>query len=80
MPSRAYAPQVLLLSSVARYPSPLATHSVTTSGERCSSPPGGSSTPHDEHILLHKNSKQKQIHRNDAPQTLDVVLIFKDTQ
>ena len=52
VPCRAYTPPVLLSSSVARYLCPLATHSVTTLGERSSSPAGGSSTPHDEHILL----------------------------
>ena len=58
VPGRAYTPPVLLSSSVARYPSPLATHSVTTSGERSSSPAGGSSTPHDEHILLNTLSRR----------------------
>ena len=56
VPGRAYTPPVLLSSSVARYPSPLATHSVTTSGERSLSPAGGSTTPHDQHVLLNTPS------------------------
>jgi len=39
-PRRAYTLPVLPLSSVARYSSPLATHSATTSGVRSSSPAG----------------------------------------
>ena len=58
VPCRVYTPPVLLLSSVARYPSPLATHSATTSGERGSSPAGGLSTPHDEHMLLNTPSRR----------------------
>jgi len=49
-PGRAYTPPVLLSSSVARDPPPLATHSSTTSGVRRSSPAGESSTPHCEDI------------------------------
>ena len=58
MPGRAYTPQVLLSSSVARYLSPLATYSVTTLGERGSSPAGGSSTPHNEHLLVNTPSRR----------------------
>ena len=58
VPGRAYTPPVLLSSSVARYPSPLATHSATTSGDRSSSPAGESSTPHHEHILLNTSSRR----------------------
>jgi len=47
---RAYTPPVLPSSSVARYSSPLATNSATTSGVRSSSPAGESSTPHSEDI------------------------------
>ncbi|PUU73293.1 hypothetical protein B9Z19DRAFT_1069116 [Tuber borchii] len=50
MPGRAYTPPVLLSSSIARYSSPLATHSATTSGVRSSSLAGKSSTPHPERI------------------------------
>ena len=52
IPSRAYAPPVLLSSSVVRYSAPLATHRATTSRDRSSSPAGESSTPHYEHIWL----------------------------
>jgi len=47
---RAYTPPVLPSSSVARYSSPLATHSATTSGVTSSSPAGESNTPHSEDI------------------------------
>jgi len=46
----AYTPPVLLSSSVARFSSPLASDSATTSGVRSSSPTGESSTPHSEDI------------------------------
>ena len=49
-PCRTYTLPLLLSSSVARYSSPLATHSITTSGVRSSIPPGESSTPHSEDI------------------------------
>jgi len=49
-PGRAYTPPVLPSSSVARYSSPLATHSAIASGVRSSSPAGKSSTPHSEDI------------------------------
>jgi len=49
-PGRAYILPVLLASSVARYSSPLATHSATMLGVRSSSPAGESSTPHSEDI------------------------------
>jgi len=49
-PGRAYTPAVLPSSSVARYSSPLATHSATTAGVISSSPAGESSTPHSEDI------------------------------
>ena len=50
MPGRAYTPPVLPSSSVARYSSPLATHSATTSGVPSSSPAGESSMPHCDDI------------------------------
>ena len=49
-PGRAYTRPVLPSSCVARYSSPLATHSATTSGVRSSRPAGQSSTPHSEDI------------------------------
>jgi len=51
-PGRADTPPVLPSSRVARYSSPLATHSATTLGVRSSSPAGESSTPHSEDIWL----------------------------
>jgi len=57
-PGRAYTPPVLPSSSVARYSSPLATHSATTSGFRSSSPAGESSTPHSEDIWPGTHSRR----------------------
>jgi len=47
-PTRVYTPPVLPSSSVARYSSPLATHSVTTSGVRSLNPARELGTPHSE--------------------------------
>ena len=58
VPGRVYAPPVPLSSSVARYSTPLATHSANTSGDRSSSPAGESSTPHHEDIWLNTLSRR----------------------
>jgi hypothetical protein len=55
---RPYTPPTFPSSSVARYSSPLATHSATTSGVRSSSPAGESTTPRDEHIWPETNSRR----------------------
>jgi len=63
---RAYTLPVLLSSSVARYLSPLVTHSATMSGNRSSSPTGESSMPHHEHFLLNTRSPHNTATRVEA--------------
>jgi hypothetical protein len=58
MRGSAYTTPVLPSSSLARYSSPLGTHSATTSGVRSSSPAGESSAPHHEDIWPNTPSRR----------------------